>query len=62
MGGSCFWLTGPEDFDSTPLSDRSSERGVLVDKGETYYLTMTIAVVYGSDLPTCDSQATLSVS
>ena len=38
MGGSCFWLTGPGDFDSTLLSDRLSELGVLVDKRETYYL------------------------
>lgn len=38
LGGTCFWLTGPEGFDATELSSRLKTRGVLVDKGQTFYL------------------------
>lgn len=38
VGGSCFWLTGPPGFDATELATRLNSRGVLVDKGQTFYL------------------------
>ena len=38
IGGSCFWLTGPTGFDATELAVRLKARGVLVDKGQTFYL------------------------
>lgn len=38
LGGTCFWLTGPKKFDATELSSRLKTRGVLVDKGQTFYL------------------------
>ena len=38
VGGSCFWLTGPKNFDASELSVRLKTRGVLVDKGQTFYL------------------------
>ena len=37
-GGTSFWLTGPEDFDTTVLRQRLRERGVLIDRGQTFYL------------------------
>lgn len=37
-GGTSFWLTGPDDFDATLLQARLRERGVLIDRGQTYYL------------------------
>lgn len=37
-GGTCFWLTGPEGFDATELSERLRQRGVLIDIGEKFYL------------------------
>ena len=37
-GGTSFWLTGPEGFDSTLLRTRLRDRGVLIDRGETFYL------------------------
>jgi len=38
VGGSCFWLTGPAGFDATELAARLTSEGVLVDKGQTFYL------------------------
>lgn len=38
LGGSCFWLTGPPGFDATELATHLKSRGVLVDKGQTFYL------------------------
>ena len=38
-GGTSFWLTGPEGFDASELGIRLREKGVLIDTGETYYLT-----------------------
>ncbi len=38
-GGTCFWLTGPKSFDATDLSCRLRARGVLIDKGQTFYLS-----------------------
>ncbi|MEM7212191.1 MAG: PLP-dependent aminotransferase family protein [Pseudomonadota bacterium] len=37
-GGTSFWLTGPVGFDATALAKRLRGRGVLVDKGQDYYL------------------------
>ena len=37
-GSTSFWLTGPEGFDSNTLADRLREKGVLIDKGQRYYL------------------------
>ncbi len=37
-GGTCFWLTGPPGYDATELWHRLKPRGVLVDKGQTFYL------------------------
>ncbi|MBW4707969.1 PLP-dependent aminotransferase family protein [Roseobacter sp. YSTF-M11] len=37
-GGTSFWLTGPEGFDATELARRLRGRGVLVDRGQDYYL------------------------
>lgn len=38
VGGTSFWLTGPESFDSSILKDRLKKRGVLIDRGQDYYL------------------------
>ena len=38
LGGSCFWLTGPTGFDATELAARLKSEGVLVDKGQIFYL------------------------
>lgn len=37
-GGTSFWLTGPAGFDATALAARLKARGVLVDRGQDYYL------------------------
>ncbi len=37
-GGTSFWLTGPEGFDTTLLRTRLRDRGVLIDRGQTFYL------------------------
>ncbi|WP_120495468.1 PLP-dependent aminotransferase family protein [Kiloniella sp. EL199] len=37
-GGTSFWLTGPDNFDASELANRLSEKGVLVDRGQDYYL------------------------
>lgn len=37
-GGTSFWLTGPQGFNATVLSDRLRTRGVLIDKGQIFYL------------------------
>ncbi len=37
-GGTSFWLTGPEGFDASLLSQRLQTKGVLIDKGQTFYL------------------------
>ncbi|WP_371227344.1 PLP-dependent aminotransferase family protein [Roseovarius sp. 2305UL8-3] len=39
-GGTSFWLTGPEGFDASALAVRLREKGVLVDRGQDYYLSM----------------------
>lgn len=39
-GGTSFWLTGPEGFDASELAARLREKGVLVDRGQDYYLNM----------------------
>ena len=39
-GGTSFWLTGPEGFDASALAARLREKGVLVDRGQDYYLSM----------------------
>ncbi|MEM9575764.1 MAG: PLP-dependent aminotransferase family protein [Pseudomonadota bacterium] len=38
-GSTSFWLTGPEGFDSNVLAARLSEKGVLIDKGQRYFLS-----------------------
>ena len=37
-GGTSFWLTGPNGFDATELARRLRLKGVLVDRGQDYYL------------------------
>jgi GntR family transcriptional regulator/MocR family aminotransferase len=37
-GGTSFWLSGPVGFDATELAGRLRSRGVLVDRGQDYYL------------------------
>jgi GntR family transcriptional regulator/MocR family aminotransferase len=39
-GGTSFWLTGPEGFDASELAVRLRAKGVLVDRGQDYYLGM----------------------
>lgn len=38
-GGTSFWLTGPDGFDASELAVRLRARGVLVDRGQDYYLS-----------------------
>ena len=38
VGGTSFWLTGPQSFNSSALKDRLKNRGVLIDRGQDYYL------------------------
>jgi GntR family transcriptional regulator/MocR family aminotransferase len=38
MGGTSFWLTGPDHFDATLLREKLRERGVLIDKGQSFFL------------------------
>ncbi len=37
-GGTSFWLTGPDGFDASELAVRLRDKGVLVDRGQDYYL------------------------
>jgi GntR family transcriptional regulator/MocR family aminotransferase len=37
-GGTSFWLTGPKEFDASKLKARLKEKGVLIDRGQDYYL------------------------
>lgn len=37
-GGTSFWLTGPKGFDASELAVRLRAKGVLVDRGQDYYL------------------------
>lgn len=37
-GGTSFWLTGPDGFDASELAVRLKAKGVLVDRGQDYYL------------------------
>lgn len=37
-GGTSFWLTGPKGFDGSELAKRLRSKGVLVDRGQDYYL------------------------
>ncbi len=37
-GGTSFWLTGPQGFDASELALRLRSKGVLVDRGQDYYL------------------------
>ena len=38
VGGTSFWLTGPDSFDSSLLKELPKPRGVLIDRGQDYYL------------------------
>ena len=40
-GGTSFWLTGPKEFDASELKARLRPKGVLVDRGQDYYLNQT---------------------
>lgn len=37
-GGTSFWLTGPKGFDASELAARLRDKGVLIDRGQDYYL------------------------
>ncbi len=37
-GGTSFWLTGPKGFDASDLKRRLRPKGVLIDRGQDYYL------------------------
>lgn len=37
-GGTSFWLTGPPDFDASRFSESLMSKGVIIDKGETFFL------------------------
>lgn len=37
-GGTSFWLTGPPGFDAGVLCERLRKKGVLIDKGQAFYL------------------------
>lgn len=37
-GGTSFWLTGPDGFDASELALRLRDKGVLIDRGQDYYL------------------------
>lgn len=37
-GGTSFWLTGPPSFNATELRNRLEPRGVLIDRGQIFYL------------------------
>lgn len=41
-GGTSFWLTGPEGFDASELARRLRAKGVLVDRGQDYYLKFNV--------------------
>jgi GntR family transcriptional regulator/MocR family aminotransferase len=38
VGGTTFWLTGPPSFNASALSERLLKRGVIIDKGQPFYL------------------------
>ena len=40
-GGTSFWLTGPKGFDASDLAIRLRPKGVLIDRGQDYYLNST---------------------
>ncbi|MEP4197062.1 MAG: PLP-dependent aminotransferase family protein [Aliishimia sp.] len=37
QGGTCFWLTGPPEIDSTTLARNLKSRGVLIDDGSVFF-------------------------
>lgn len=37
QGGTCFWLTGPPDLDSSVLAGKLKARGVLIDEGSVFF-------------------------
>ncbi|MDO6589426.1 MULTISPECIES: MocR-like pyridoxine biosynthesis transcription factor PdxR [Rhodobacterales] len=37
LGGTCFWLTGPPDVDTTVLAQRLKTRSVLIDEGAVFF-------------------------
>jgi GntR family transcriptional regulator/MocR family aminotransferase len=37
-GGTSFWLTGPKEFDASALAAQLRTKGVLIDRGQDYYL------------------------
>ena len=38
VGGTSFWLSGPKNFDSSLLKEKLKGQGVLIDRGQDYYL------------------------
>ena len=38
VGGTSFWLTGPDGFDATALSGALRKEGVIVDAGATFFM------------------------
>jgi GntR family transcriptional regulator/MocR family aminotransferase len=38
FGGSSYWLTGPEGFDSERLMERALDHGVLIEPGTPFYI------------------------
>jgi GntR family transcriptional regulator/MocR family aminotransferase len=38
-GGTSFWLTGPNGFDASALKAQLEPKGVLIDRGQDYYLS-----------------------
>ena len=37
QGGTCFWLTGPPEVDTTRLAQNLKARGVLIDEGSVFF-------------------------
>ncbi len=37
IGGTSFWLTGPEDFEANLFAQRLQKRGVLIEPGHIFY-------------------------
>jgi GntR family transcriptional regulator/MocR family aminotransferase len=37
QGGTCFWLTGPPDVDTSVLARRLKDRSVLIDEGAVFF-------------------------
>lgn len=38
VGGTSFWIQGPESFDASNFADALKNDGIIIDKGETFFL------------------------